>query len=182
MKQSINLSAKNDGPGIIKVYKQPLPAMRFIGKNYGTGNHPDWGDAFNCNIFGKIEDASGSEEKSHSLYEDADAYIGLYYLNSQMNGYDGWVGMFAFPGTEVPEGLQYIDFPEQNIGVCWIYGKRNEVYNYISQCPDALKSAGIEIKLVQNLYLGHFERDLCPRFTTPDEKGNIILDYCYFIK
>ena len=27
-----------------------------------------------------------------------------------------------------------------------------------------------------------FENCTCPRYTTPDEKGNIILDYCYFVK
>ncbi len=27
-----------------------------------------------------------------------------------------------------------------------------------------------------------FERYQCPRFTTPDEKGNVILDMCYFVK
>ena len=26
-----------------------------------------------------------------------------------------------------------------------------------------------------------FENCLCPRYTTPDEQGNVILDYCYFV-
>ena len=26
-----------------------------------------------------------------------------------------------------------------------------------------------------------FENCLCPRYTTPDDNGNVILDYCYFI-
>ena len=90
--------------------------------------------------------------------------------------------MFAPPGTAVPEGLSYIDFPEQNLGVCWIYGKQDNVYDLASQCPAKLTSAGMEIKSNEKGYVCFFERDLCPRFTTPDEKGNIILDYCYLVK
>ena len=52
----------------------------------------------------------------------------------------------------------------------------------MSQCPDYLRSAGMEIRRAGEGYLGFFERDLCPRYTIPDEKGNIILDYCYFVK
>ena len=165
---------------IIKVYKQAVPAMRFIGKNCGNGQHPDWGSAWGEDVFGKIERASGGEEKSHALYEDSDAYMGLYYRNAETGGYDGWVGMFALPDTEVPEGLGCIDFEAQNLGVCWLYGKQGEVYDLVSQCPAELSAAGIEIKSDENGYIGFFERDQCPRFTTPDEKGNIIVDYCYF--
>lgn len=170
---------------IIKTYKQSLPAMRFIGKNYGDSQYTNWGanwgNAFEFDVFGKVERASGGENKSHSLYEDNDAYLGLHYRNAETGTYDAWVGMFALPGTRVDEGLSYIDFPEQNLGVCWIYGKENEVHSLIPQCPDKLTSAGMIIQSDEYGYIGFFERDQCPRFTTPDEKGNIILDYCYFV-
>lgn len=167
---------------IIKVYRQSIPAMRFIGKNYGSGMHPDWGDAFASDVFGKIEKASGGEGQSHKLYEDNDAYLGMYYRNAQTGAYDGWVGMFAAVGTDIPEGLNCIDFPAQHIGVCWIYGKESEVHSLISQCADKLTEEGMTLQSDENGPVGCFERDLCPRFTTPDEKGNIILDYCYFVK
>lgn len=178
----VNYPTPENGPGIIKVYKQKIPAMRFMGKNYGNGKHPDWGDAFGSDVFGKIERASGGADKIRTLYEDTNAFLGLYYRNAESGGYNGWVGMFTFPDTEAPEGLEYIDFPEQNLGVCWIYGSRDEVYHLVPQCPDILTSAGMDIQTDEKGYLGFFERDLCPRFTIPDEKGNIILDYCYFVK
>ncbi len=177
-----NYSLAENESGIIKVYKQKLPALRFIGKNYGCVNHPDWGDAFGTDVFGKIERASGDEKKILTVYEDANAFLGLHYRNAEADGYDGWIGMFTFPDTPVPDGLGHIDFPEQNLGVCWIYGSRDEVYGHVSQCPDYLRSAGMEIRCAGEGYLGFFERDLCPRYTIPDEKGNIILDYCYFVK
>ncbi len=170
---------------IIKVYKQSIPAMRFIGKNYGDSKNTDWGanwgDAFDFDLFGKIEKASGGENESHLLYEDNDAYLGLYYRNRETGTYDAWVGMFAPIGTQADSGLDYIDFPQQNLGVCWIYGKENEVHSLIPQCPIMLESAGMTIKYDEYGYIGHFERDQCPRFTNPDENGNVIIDYCYFV-
>ncbi len=184
MKYEIELDypIPESGAGFIKVYKQKVPAMRFIGKNSGSGNHPNWGDAWGFDVFGKIESASGGVSVILTLYEDSGAYLGLYYRNSETGQYDGWVGMFAPPDTEVPEGLSFIDFPEQNLGVCWIYGKESEVYNLVWQCPDKLKAAGMEIQSDKNGYLCCFERDICPRYTTPDKNGNIILDYCYLVK
>ena len=170
---------------IIKAYAQLIPAMRFIGKNYGDSKDTDWGanwgDAFDFDVFGKVERASGGENKSHLLYEDNDAYLGLYYRNTETGAYDAWVGMFAPMGTEVDDGLDYIDFSKQNLGVCWIYGKENEVHSLIPQCSAKIVAAGMKIKSDEYGYIGHFERDQCPRFTTPDEKGNITLDYCYFV-
>ena len=168
--------------GIIKVYKQKVPAMRFIGKNYGNVSYPNWDDAWSIDLFGKIEKASGGEDKIHALYEDSDAYCGLFYRNIETGEYNAWLGMFAPPGTEIPEELNFIDFPEQNLGVCWIYGKIPEVYGLIPQCPDIINSAGMEILSDDNGFICHFERDQCPRLTTPDKKGNIILDYCYVLK
>ena len=176
---------------IIKTYKQSIPAMRFIGKKYGDGQYTDWGyvywggnwgDAFAFDVFGKVESASGGEDKSHSLYEDNNGYIGLCYRNAKTGAYDAWVGMFAPPETKVDEGLDYIDFPSQNLGVCWIYGKENEVHGLIPQCSSKIISAGMEIRSDEHGYIGFFERDQCPRFTTPDEKGNVILDYGFYLR
>ena len=33
----------------------------------------------------------------------------------------------------------------------------------------------------QNGAIWSFENCLCPRYTTPDDNGNVILDYCYFV-
>ena len=170
------------GADIIKVYIQTIPATRFIGKNFGSEQHPDWGYAWGNDVFGKAEKAVNDQAKIRTQFEDADVYCGLYYRNSETGAYDGWCGLFLPPDTEVPDGLDHIDFPEQNLGVCWIYGKQNELYNLVSQCPDKLISSGMEIISDAKGYIGHFERDQCPRFTTPDEKGNIIVDYCYFVK
>jgi hypothetical protein len=50
------------------------------------------------------------------------------------------------------------------------------------KCAEKLKAAGIEILPDKNGAQCFFERYVCPRFTTPDDKGNIVLDICYFVK
>ena len=72
MKNSIerDFPMPEDGAGIIKVYRQAIPAVRFIGKNFGGGRHPDWGAAWGSDFFGKIERSRGN---APGLYEDSNA-------------------------------------------------------------------------------------------------------------
>ena len=91
--------------------------------------------------------------------------------------FEYWIGCFVPENTIVPDGFDYIDFPESELGVCWVYGKENEVYCLEGPCGERLERDGFEV--INNCC---FERYACPRFTTPDEKGNIILDICFFVK
>ncbi|MBU0991466.1 MAG: hypothetical protein KJ737_03135 [Proteobacteria bacterium] len=75
-----------------------------------------------------------------------------------------------------------LDFPESELGVCWIYGKERNVYLKEEKCAEKLKEEGIEILSDDKGAIWIVERYGCPRFTTPDDKGNIILDICYFVK
>lgn len=166
-------------PEIIKTYKQTMPKSRFIGKQ-----HPDpsaWGEWFQNGWFELIEGATGGSDAVKAFYEDADAYIGLM---SDRSGADFryWIGMFVSPDTKVPEGFISIDFDEMQLGVCWIYGKENEVYMSEGECAPKLISEGMTLKTDENGLRWSFERYGCPRFTTPDDKGNITLDYCCVIE
>ena len=62
------------------------------------------------------------------------------------------------------------------------YGKEDEVHSICWKCWEYIQNEGMEIKTDENGVIISFENCLCPRFTTPDEKGNVILDYCYFVK
>jgi predicted transcriptional regulator YdeE len=96
--------------------------------------------------------------------------------------FEYWIGIFTREKTEVPEGFNYVDFPESNLGVCWVYGKENEVYMKEPMCAEKLGENGYAIVNDKDGACWFFERYVCPRFTTPDEKGNIILDICFYIK
>ena len=88
--------------------------------------------------------------------------------------------MFAPENTPVPEGFVSVDFRDLSLGTCWIYGKENEVHD-TSACKQKLAEKGMKIWHDDKGAVWSFENCLCPRYTTPDDKGNVILDYCYFI-
>ena len=166
---------------IIKEYRQSVPAVRFIGKKYGDSPHgygAMWGEWFKNNWFDTI--VKQNDVNIKDIYEDSDGHIGLIGGNGTAESpMEYWIGMFMPENTLVPEGFGYIDFPKSELGICWVYGKENELYGNYNQCVEKLISKGFEF----NVDLPWcFERYVCPRFTTPDEKGNVILDIGFFVK
>lgn len=163
---------------IIKVFKEKLPAMRFIGKKYH--DYSGWGEWFANGWFDTVENSMGGADKISAVWENGGGYVGLEFCkNGELSEY--WIGMFTPCNTTVPEGFEYLDFPESSLGTCWIYGKEDEVHGILGNCREAVWKAGMEISVDENGREMSFENGLCPRFTTPDEKGNVILDYCIFI-
>ncbi len=170
-------------PQIIKTYRQSVPAMRFIGKKYGFEDRVDghfgalWQQWFANGWFEEIERVCNCK----GLYEDSDATIGLMRWKGE-EPFQYWIGMFCPPDTEVPEGFLSVDFPAADLGVCWVYGREWDVYGYEMECADSLKKDGFEIIPDEEGAYWFFERYACPRFTTPDEQGKIILDICQYVK
>lgn len=164
---------------IIKTYKEKVPEMRFIGKKYNEFGH--WGEWFANGWFDAIENAIGGVDTILQLWESGGAYVGLE-RRKDGEPFEYWIGMFTPSDTEVPEDFLFIDFPETNFGVCWIYGEESETHGLTGECAQKLAEEGIEIISDENGAVWSFENCICPRFTTPDEKGNVILDYCYFVK
>lgn len=164
---------------VIKVYKEEIPAMRFIGKKYHDFN--GWGEWWANGWFDVVEKSMGGVDNILSIWENGAAYVGLE-CRKEGELLEYWIGMFAPAGTEVPEGFECIDFEKSNLGTCWIYGKEDEVHSICWKCWEYIQNEGMEIATNENGVVISFENCLCPRFTTPDEKGNVILDYCYFVK
>jgi hypothetical protein len=167
------------GAEIIKVYKEHLPPLRLIGKRYTDLDRVDggfgakWGEWFRNGWFEQIE-------KLGVLPENGDAYLGV--MRCINNSFVYWIGMFFPTGTPVPEEYSFADIAEGDIAACWIYGKENsgELYGIKPHNSCMEKVAGQGWVLQENPWF--FERYNCPRFTTPDEKGNVILDYCIYVK
>ncbi len=164
---------------ITKVFKEEVPAMRFIGKRYH--DYGGWGEWFANGWFDTIENSMGGTDQILAVWENGGAYVGLERRkNGELLEY--WIGMFTPENTEVPEGFEQIDLPKSSLGTCWIYGREDEVHGAVGNCWEAVRNAGMEIAAADDGAVMSFENCLCPRFTTPDEKGNVILDYCYFVK
>lgn len=164
---------------IIKAYREKIPAMRFIGKKYSEFGH--WDDWFANGWFDEIENTMGGVDAICQLWKDGGAYVGLEQ-HKEGESFNYWIGMFTPPETSVPEGFRFLDFPESFLGVCWIYGEEEATHGVTGMCAQKLAEEGMEIAADSDGSLWSFENCLCPRFTTPDEKGNVILDYCYFVK
>ena len=151
---------------ILEVRKEQCPAARLIGKRYQTS--PDWGEWWANDWFASLE-------TSPRLPFNGDAYIGAVRIVNGSPEY--WIGMFFPADAEAPEGFEAVDIQPLDYAVCYLYGAENssDFYsmNVHERCLEALKANGFA------RYEDHwcFERYQCPRFTTPDEHGNVILDY-----
>ena len=165
---------------IIKTYKQSVPALRFIGKKYTEADRENgtfgakWGEWHQNGWFDVIE--KQMNQPIAEIYEDGDAYIGLI-KGGHTEPFEYWIGILMPEDTAVPAGFEHIDFAKSNLGICWIYGSESEIYLLEGQCGEQLQAEGFEV-----MPGWCFERYACPRFTTPDEHGNVILDIGFFVK
>lgn len=163
---------------IVKTFKENVPAMRFIGKKY-----PDfggwWGEWFANGWFDQLEQAMGGVDSILKIWGNG-GYVGLE-RRCENAPFEYWIGMFTPAGTTVPEGFEFIDFPAVGLATCWIYGKEADVHD-TSGCMAAVIKEGFEPWKDAEGGVWSFENCLCPRYTTTDEHGNVILDYCYYVK
>jgi len=178
-KTSLKIPPHNPS-GIKKVFKQELPALRFIGKKCfdtaATVNVLNMLDKWQLNgWFDDIEKQSGINYKT--FFEGGDAYINLVIKKD--NGiFEHWMGMFMPTGTGVPQGHErydIMDFPKMSIGVCRVYGKRNEIVNYETECRNRLTEEGFSFGDEQ-WYLRRFN---WRGFFEEDVYKKRLLDYCY---
>lgn len=88
-----------------------------------------------------------------------------------------WIGMFFSVEANIPDGFDYVDIESLEYAVFYLYDKEGSGDFYTMEthnmCLEELKTLGYKRK--EDDWC--FERYNCPRFTTPDEKGNVILDY-----
>lgn len=175
---------------IIKVCKEHLPSLRFIGKCYtatdrgideGFGNK--WGEWFENGWFNELE-------KLGNLQDVETGYIGLMGCSEKDNSFQYWIGIFLPENTTVPENYEFIDIPESEVGVCWIHGQADngELFGLEphNMCLSKLQENNIGtyrdgFKGEKEKWWWFFERYNCPRFTTPDENGKVILDYGIYL-
>ena len=154
------------GVKVLEIKKESCPACRLIGKKY-EGN-ANWGEWWENNWFEILE-------QNQRLPFNGDAYIGAVRIADGMP--QRWIGMFFPANTEVPEGFEYVDIEALNYAVCYLYDKEGSGDFYTMEthnmCLEKIKECGFQRK--EDDWC--FERYNCPRFTTPDEKGNVILDY-----
>ena len=151
---------------IKEVKRESFPETRLIGKKYENG--PKWGEWWANDWFSILE-------KNQPLSINGDAYIGAVHIVDGMPEY--WIGMFFSVEANIPDGFDYVDIESLEYAVFYLYDKEGSGDFYTMEthnmCLEELKTLGYKRR--EDDWC--FERYNCPRFTTPDEKGNVILDY-----
>lgn len=151
---------------ILEIRRETCPAARLIGKKYE--NSVNWDEWWENHWFEKLEGVP-------SLSFNGDAYVGAVHI---VNGVpERWIGMLFPQGTEPPAGFEAIDMEPLEYAVCYLRDKEGSSDFYImethNRCLAALQAMGFRRK--ENSWC--LERYNCPRFTTPDNEGTVILDY-----
>ena len=165
---------------IIKVYKEHLPALRFIGKCYTNADRVNGGFGNKWNEWFQ-NDWLTPLEKLDKVKNIETGYLG--FMRCYPN-FEYWIGMFLPPDTVVPDDYDFIDLDEGDIGVCWIKGSTEDgsIYGMHDECIKSLSENGMDkhrTELDGRAYF--FERYNGSRFTKKDEQGNVILDYGIYL-
>ncbi|MFT3951058.1 MAG: hypothetical protein QM689_03775 [Oscillospiraceae bacterium] len=173
---------------ITNCYQQAFPRSRFVGICYRNSDRVDggygfqWGEWFQAGRFQALEALLTDDFKAQ--FPDWDAYIGLMKFKDGESAdyFEYWIGMFLPAGCAVPAGYAVVDFDASAAGICWIQGKPDVVFCHEDECSMKMTEAGMKLKPTADGAYYFFERYGCPRFTTPNENGEIILDIGYFVE
>lgn len=163
---------------LIKFNLKKLPSLKLVGKELrynmeahmkGDNRIPTfWEKCFADGIFSLLE-------KQVDLVYD-NSYVGVMLDWDKGDGdFSYIVGMLMKDDAFVPEGYVCRDIEETDVAIGWIKGKNTaDVCSAAHPLTEkAIKENGYkcdQMKWCMELYN-------CPRFSQPDENGDIILDY-----
>ena len=162
-------------PLAIRAYRfSSRGAMRFIGKKY-PGEKEARKEWEQKGLYKALESHLSGIKKD--FYEDGDAPIGLMNMRE---GFEYWLGYFTPRGTVVPKGFECEDFPKWDLGVCWIYGKSNEIYmeGIEDIAWQKLEREGFKQIPDSGWWMERYPHKRCG----PDKMGYAISDICFFVK
>jgi hypothetical protein len=170
---------------IVKVIKQIFPKLKLVGRKYGNLDRDafgsfgsKWGEWFQNNYFDPLEHLP-------NIFGEDNGYVGCMRVHEGQFEY--WIGVFTAQEALVPEGYLSINIDENEVGICWVYGteENGDIYGMEvdKACSDKLTEQGWMVPTCD----GHdstwcFERYVCPRFTTKDQYGKVILDYGIYLQ
>jgi hypothetical protein len=161
---------------IVRRYRESLPALRLLGRRYSDADRNRaggyghlWGEWMGTGRFAPLD------ALPHVAVE-GDAYVGAM---RRVDGvFEYWIGMLCAEGTPSPDGYDSEDLPASDFYTIWLHGREDTGELYGSGPMELLESATSAEGLSPREGGWCFERYGCPRFTTPDADGAVILDYC----
>ncbi len=167
-------------PEIKKVFRENIPALRFMGREYDTAEM--WREWWMNDWVVVVEEAMNGTDEICRRWENGGGHVALTKtVDGERAGF--YLGMFT-PIDTPPieeENFIYIDFDGVDLGTCWLYGERPDVHD-TSACRQAVESAGMTVWKDEEGAEWSFENLMWPRYTDKDENGKVILDYCIFVE
>ena len=166
---------------IVKVYKENMPHVKLVGKRY-TNKDRDESGTFAC-----YWQQCFSENWPELLWQDKnsvkvnDALVGAMRMFGENGEFEYWIGALLAHDAKILDGFESVDITSGELGVCWLYGNDKSGELYSMEASDMAMAALIEQGWKINEQGWFFERYNCPRFTVPDEDGNVILDICAYL-
>lgn len=160
---------------IVNVYKESHPTVRLIGRRYTDGDRgPDGGFAHVWDRWFENGDFNVLEQLSST---SADGHTQVAYMRFVDGVFEYWIGMLFPKETAVPDGYASVLIHAADFGICWIHGRDDtgELYG-----PEAFEMCLAEIEMAGWGMADEawcFERYHPVRFRTPDEAGNVIVDF-----
>ncbi len=156
---------------IIDIKHESSPACRLIGRRYD--NSPNWGEWWENNWFAALE-------TMQPLPVNGDAYIGAVHIVDGTPEY--WIGMLFPHDMYVPAEFDYVDIEPLDYAVCYLYDKEGSGDFYTMETHEMCIAQLCDLGMKRKEDDWCFERYNCPRFTAPDEQGNVLLDYLISIE
>ena len=156
---------------IVQIVREDTPAVQLIGKRYLATD--DFGEAWeqwwHNGWFEPLDELPGRALINQDAYCSAKRIV---------NGaLEYWIGMFFEPSVHAPGGYESVHLGPMSFAVCWLRDQEGSpdltglpAHN---QCLEAMAKQGFRRK--EDDWC--FERYQCPRYTTPDAEGRVILDY-----
>ena len=156
---------------ILDTFLEHYTQLKLVGKRYTDADRDSsgtfgekWGLWHRNGWFSQLEKSGTSPDGS---------YVGAMRITEQ--GFEYWIGMLLTQ-EETPQGFDAVNIPAENLAVCYLYGKDGSADIFGMEAHEACVSAWEEKGWLPSGW--YFERYNCPRYTSPDKKGNVILDYC----
>jgi len=166
---------------VVKTYKETMPKVKLIGRRYtnadrdGSGTFAShWQQWFAEGWFDLLK-------QCESVPEAGDNCLGAMRMTGPDGEFEYWIGAFFAPSATAPEGFEAVELPAGELGVCWLYGNDKSGELFSMEASDLSMGAMAEngLKFAEDGWF--LERYNNPRFTRPDEKGNVILDICAYL-
>lgn len=162
---------------ILETRLETYPDVKLIGKRYTDEDRDPFG-SFSAKWDEWFRNDWFSFLKDGGIQGVSDDYVGV--MRYTQAGFEYWIGILMAPEDPVPQGFEAVEIPAGNLAVSFVYGK-NGPDLYGMEAYQACAAAWAEREWFPKMDAWYMERYNCPRFTQPDDQGNVILDYCAWL-